>query len=102
MVVAAIDQRDADRRAGQTERRLQSAEAGADDHHAMGFCRCCLLGGHGPGAFGFRYLHTLDYVSIWAFGSKAVFLIARVKTYRDRSISGVSCEIRRFAASARR
>ena len=45
-VVAPVDQRDADRRAGETVGRLQSAEAGADDDDAMGFCRPRLLGCH--------------------------------------------------------
>ena len=35
MVVAAVDQRDFDRRARKTEGGFQSAEAGADDHHAL-------------------------------------------------------------------
>ena len=39
MMVAAVDQRDRDRRAGKPIGRFQSAEAGADDHHVMGFCR---------------------------------------------------------------
>ena len=36
MMVAAVDQRDLDRRALQPQRAFQPAEAGADDHHAMG------------------------------------------------------------------
>src|SRR6266403_6038772 len=46
MMVATVDQRDLDRRARQPKRRFQSAEAGADDHHAMGFCRPRLLCRH--------------------------------------------------------
>src|SRR5713101_8620344 len=46
MVIAPIDQRDVYWRAGKPKRRFQSAEAGADDHHAMGFCRPRLLSRH--------------------------------------------------------
>jgi hypothetical protein len=35
MMVAAIDHRDRNRRAGKPEGRLQPAKSGADDHHAM-------------------------------------------------------------------
>ena len=52
MVVAAIDQRDADRRAGQAKRRLQPAETGTNDHDAMALCRSGLLGGHVLGLSG--------------------------------------------------
>ena len=38
MMVAAVDQRDADRRAREPKRRFQSAEAGADDDNAMRLC----------------------------------------------------------------
>ena len=38
MMVAAVDQRDLDRRAGEAEGGFQPAKTGADDHHAMGFC----------------------------------------------------------------
>jgi hypothetical protein len=37
MMVAAIDQRDLDRRAREPVGRLEAAEAGTDDHDAMGF-----------------------------------------------------------------
>src|ERR1700681_2896707 len=46
MVVATGDERDAHRRARKPKRRFQSAEPGADDHHAMGFCRSRLLCRH--------------------------------------------------------
>src|ERR1700738_3474121 len=46
MMVTPVDQCDADRSARKPKRRFQSAEAGADDHDAMGFWRSCLLGGH--------------------------------------------------------
>ena len=52
MMVAPVDQRDADRRAGQAEGRLQPAETGADDHDAMALCRSGLLGGHVLGLSG--------------------------------------------------
>jgi hypothetical protein len=39
MVIAPVDQREADQRAFQPMRRSQSAETGADNHHAMGFWR---------------------------------------------------------------
>ena len=35
MVVAAVDEGDADRRALEAMGRLQPAKTGADDHHAM-------------------------------------------------------------------
>ena len=40
-MVAAIDQRDLDRRAGKAEGGFQAAEAGTDDHHVMEFFRRC-------------------------------------------------------------
>src|ERR1700694_5352945 len=46
MVVPPFDEGDAARTARKPKRRFQSAEAGADDHDAMGCCRSCLLGGH--------------------------------------------------------
>src|SRR4051794_31231416 len=39
MMVAAVHQRDLDRRAGEAEHGFEPAETGADDHHAMGFVR---------------------------------------------------------------
>src|SRR6266851_10325892 len=72
MMVAPVDQRDADRRAGQPVRRFQPAEAGTDDHHAMGFYGSRLRFGHGLAAFGFRFLRAW-YVSVWMPRSKAGF-----------------------------
>src|SRR6266478_3135456 len=71
MMVAAVDQRDADRRAGKPVRRFQPAEAGADDHHAMGYYGSRLRFGHGFAAFGLRFLRAW-YVSVWTPWSKAV------------------------------
>src|SRR5713226_2588130 len=70
MMVAPVDQRDADRCAGKPVRRFQPAEAGTDDHHAMGFCGSRLRFGHGLAAFGFRFLRAW-YVSVWMPRSKA-------------------------------
>ena len=44
MMVAAVDQRDLDRRAGKPKGGFQPAETGADDHHAMGLFRRCRHG----------------------------------------------------------
>ena len=44
MMVAAIDQRDPDRRTGEAKGGLQPAETGADDHHMMGLFRRCRHG----------------------------------------------------------
>jgi hypothetical protein len=46
MMVAAVEQRDADRRTLEPMRRFQPAEAGAHDDHAMGCCGPRLLGRH--------------------------------------------------------
>jgi hypothetical protein len=46
MVVATVDQRDADRRAPKPKSRFQPAEPGPDDHHAMEFFQLRLRFGH--------------------------------------------------------
>src|SRR5258708_20245131 len=99
MMVAPVDQRDADRRAGKPERRFQPAEAGTDDHHAMGFYGSRLRFGHGLAAFGFRFPRAW-YVSVWTPPSKAVlpspFCQVRfanrsiAKTHRSTTISTAS------------
>ena len=60
MMVAPVDQRDLDRGAAEPMRRFQPAEAGADDHHVMGFCWPGLLCRHMEAAFDFKILRTSD------------------------------------------
>src|ERR1700704_4789750 len=71
MMIAPVEQGDLDRRAGKPKGRLQSAEAGADDHHAMGFCRARLVCGHCKRPLAFRVLRTLDDVGVCRGRSKA-------------------------------
>src|SRR6478752_9044052 len=71
MVVAPVDQRDLDRRAGQPKRRFQPAEAGADNHHAMGFCRPRLLCRHLASALGFGFLRALTDLGVYPLRSKS-------------------------------
>ena len=49
VMVAPIDQRNADRRTGKAISGFEAAEAGADDHDVMGFCWLWRSGRHGGG-----------------------------------------------------
>jgi hypothetical protein len=73
MVVAAVDQRDPDRRTGKAKGRFQSAKAGADDDDMMGLFRRCRHGMRPR----FRIIQHVGLCNHFLLWSKARLLIGR-------------------------
>src|SRR5580704_11787764 len=85
-MVAAVDQRDGDRRAGEAIGRFQAAETRTDDHHAMGIWRARGLCRHGNAPLVFDPLpDTALYVAPLRFGPSADALqIRQIVRYEKR------------------
>ena len=73
MMVAAVDQRDPDRRSGEAKGGLQPAETGADDHDVMGLFRRCRHGMQPR----FQIIQHIGLCSHLRLRSKARLLIGR-------------------------
>src|SRR5450755_3025664 len=89
MMVAPVDQGDRNRRAGQPERRLQAAEAGADDDDAVAFARSRLLFRHlrWPQGFGLRFRGALRMAgNFWRSRGRHSQQISRSHRFPTRTI----------------
>ena len=77
MMVAPVDERDRNRRAGQPKGGFQSAKTGADDDHAVGIWQLRLLGRHMETPLvSDLSVRSID-VGVWQVPSKADFPIDR-------------------------
>src|SRR5579859_1613263 len=96
MMIAAIDHRDRNRRAGKREGRLQPAKSGADDHHAMRIFR---RWGHGTGPRFralFASMHSFRGPFQWLFAYQSI-----ADPHRHHGLSGAGATTRRWRAGNR-